>query len=860
MKSLNQNKESLLDRISTFYRNSNMKKKLNIALNSALLIPLTISFIYSVIFFGNKIQEEAKNKNDSDLNLSKFFYDSKVAEYEQIVSNFSNDRALGLLLSLNLNSQIANDLKNKLVDVDYDMLHVLDVNSRVVTRVHKPSLAGDIIEKDIYFNDAIKGKIASGTEVLKKVFLEREDINIGQETEFVLSIRSAAPLYNRITGEIAGVLIISKLLNNYSTFLSQIKKEVGEDIFIYQGEQLAVSSIPAASKGLSKLSNLSPEILSTIKLGNRYSQSNIISLSGFISAFLPFRNSNGDVIGALAVRTSALDFQLTFLYGFLSFLVIGIFGFLLAMRIRTVLSKYILLPIGSLRTGTQVLAKGNYDHKIHVENKDELGELSKAFNKMAEDLKQSYSKLEEYNTQLEKKVAERTKELVSKNDQLEQTLEMLNPGVSRLISSNKQALGLIEGTELVTDICGYTRLNILLSEEFVGNMMNEYYQESHKILAKYRGFRDKTVGDQTVACFGIQKDDFQKSTFHPFDAVVCATELNKLLSQMDNDLKDYVSSNKESIVKKLKKMGEDVSSLETITFQARTGINSSILDTDKDINQMRMVMMGGITGSDYTGQGGALICAARLEAQGAGKEVHLGENTANIIKNVFNLKELEPLYLKGLGTQKRFATLNHKYFFDYYNKDLKIQEYRSKIPAFIYLMLDKTSVGTITIKEVAKISKELPVSVRFLEHCCGKYNETLSRSIILYALAKELSLNENLIHDLVIGYASSNIDKLQTNNFNIKRDSNALSVISDAVKVNDTSYVNKITNDLNSSKLSSDKSIQLAQLVDSFDSNINDRTFLQTNKSSLKNQADFIKQFGNKFDNKAVTALHKLFK
>lgn len=850
-------KNSILDSFSKIrltYSNASIKSKLNIALNTALLIPLTASFIYAVIFFGNKIKEEALLKNESDLNLASFFYDNKLKEYEKAVGNFSNDGALGLLLTLNLKKQINESLQERLKGVDYDMVHVLDKTSNVITRVHNSNLLNDKLEKDFYFNSALNNKINSGTVILKRIFLKREgkENTINENDEYGISIKASAPIYNKITGKIVGVVVISKILNNYQTFLSQMKNQIGEDVFIYQGNKLAIAS------NLSKDGTLAPNIISELVQNKKYQQANI--LSEFISGFTPIVNSENKIIGSLAVKVPTLDFKLTFIYGFISFLLIGVLGFLLAMKIRKLLLRYILSPINLLNKGTQILAKGNYDHIIAVQNKDEIGELSTAFNTMAKDLKTSYEKLEEYNSQLEKKVEERTKELVKKNEQLEVTLEMLNPGVSKLIAKNEQKEGLIEGTEFVNDICGYTRLNMLLSEEFVGNLMNQYYQESHKILAKYRGFRDKTVGDQTVACFGIPKDDFKRSEFHSFDAVVSAMEINKLIDAMDADLKIYIKGNKTVLLKKLEKLKENASNIDEIFFQARTGLNTSILNTDKDVDQMRMVMMGGITGSDYTGQGGALICAARLEAQGVGRRIHLGENTVNIIKDFFNVEELESVHLKGLGTQKRYNLLGSRYFFDNFDKKSKIKSYQKNIPILIYKILNDVSVATISIKEVSKISKNLPVSVRYLEHCCGKYNEILSRSIMLYILGSELKMNPKILENLIIGYTIAKVNILIPSDFVMKREANLIETyINSGIKIHDVSYVNKIVEKLKTPEISTDNDVKLACLVDSYDVNFFDRNFLQKNKESLyTNYNQFTQKFSNNFSKTHLETLSRI--
>ena len=421
------------------YKNANIRKKLNIALITALLIPLLFSFVYAVIFFGNKIQEEATNKNDSDLSLAQLLYKNKVFEYEQIVANFSNDKALGLLLSLNLTNQIAADLTDRLSNVDYDMVHILDKNSRVISRIHKPLFLGDVLEKDFYLTSALEGNIESGTEVLKKIFLENEGFEI--EGDYNISIRASAPIYNRITNEVVGVLIISKILNNYPIFLQELSKQVGETISVYQGNDLAISS----SKKTDTF--LKTSIENTISQGDRYHQSSI--LQGSILGFQPLKNAQGNTIGALGVSASALDFQLTFLYGFLAFLGIGLGGFWLALKIRRILANNILLPIHELHQGTKVLAGGDYNHKIAVKNKDEIGELSTAFNRMAKDLKESYTKLEEYNHQLEDKVAKRTAELVT--DQLEDTLNLLNPwcqNISNLPDLSQEKLEILKKCQL----------------------------------------------------------------------------------------------------------------------------------------------------------------------------------------------------------------------------------------------------------------------------------------------------------------------------------------------------------------------------------------------------------------------------
>jgi adenylate cyclase len=79
-------------------------------------------------------------------------------------------------------------------------------------------------------------------------------------------------------------------------------------------------------------------------------------------------------------------------------------GLLLAMIAGTVLTRRMLVPIRALHAGARRLAAGNFGQHIQIKTKDELEELAEQFNHMADEMQESYTKLEQ-------KVAERTEDL-----------------------------------------------------------------------------------------------------------------------------------------------------------------------------------------------------------------------------------------------------------------------------------------------------------------------------------------------------------------------------------------------------------------------------------------------------------------
>jgi HAMP domain-containing protein/tetratricopeptide (TPR) repeat protein len=75
------------------------------------------------------------------------------------------------------------------------------------------------------------------------------------------------------------------------------------------------------------------------------------------------------------------------------------------------LSGAILNPLNDLLSGLRQVKKGHLDVQVPVKVQDEIGFLASSFNSMVASIRDSKAKLEEYSTQLEVKVEERTKEL-----------------------------------------------------------------------------------------------------------------------------------------------------------------------------------------------------------------------------------------------------------------------------------------------------------------------------------------------------------------------------------------------------------------------------------------------------------------
>lgn len=162
------------------------------------------------------------------------------------------------------------------------------------------------------------------------------------------------------------------------------------------------------------------------------------------------------------------------------------------------ISRNITGPIVKLHRGTEEIMKGNLDHRVGTSARDEVGRLSRAFDEMTANLKESRKELKDHSKGLEGMVKKRTAELdrkIAESDQ--QRLAIMNIAVDIEDANKAKELEIAERKAAQKELAGankklqdaVNRSNQLAVEAQAANMTKSEFlaNMSHEIRTPMNG-------------------------------------------------------------------------------------------------------------------------------------------------------------------------------------------------------------------------------------------------------------------------------------------------------------------------------------------------------------------------------------
>jgi adenylate cyclase len=167
---------------------------------------------------------------------------------------------------------------------------------------------------------------------------------------------------------------------------------------------------------------------------------------------------------------------------------------------------------------TQQIAAGDLEQRV-----DFMGDFSTAFNKMTQQLRDSYEKLVELNKELERRneFIRKTFGRYTSNEIVETLLDM--PDGLKLGGEKREV------TILMSDLRGFTALAERLEPTEVVALLNHYLSAMVEPIQKSGGTIDEIIGDAILVLFGApvpMEDGAQR-------AALCALEMQKAMTQVN---------------------------------------------------------------------------------------------------------------------------------------------------------------------------------------------------------------------------------------------------------------------------------------------------------------------------------------
>jgi len=267
-----------------------------------------------------------------------------------------------------------------------------------------------------------------------------------------------------------------------------------------------------------------------------------------------------------------------------SMVLLGIGG---AFALGTVLSR----PISRLMEGTRAIADGNYAITLHVDSRDEIGELTQSFNEMAASLREK----------------DAIKRAFSRYVAREVVTEILKDPDKIVLTGERR-----EVTVLFCDVRGFTSISERLSPEEVVSLLNAFYTLMIDATFKHDGTLDKFLGDGVMAVFGAP-------IFHSDHSV---RALRTALA-MQAGIRE-LSARRVAEGKAPLKIG--------------IGVNAGSAVAGNVGTEARM---------EYTVIGDSVNLAARLESYAKAGQILISGDTYALVKHAIDGRKLGPMKVRG---------------------------------------------------------------------------------------------------------------------------------------------------------------------------------------------------------------------
>lgn len=325
-------------------------------------------------------------------NIERFKLISSRTQLRKLIANYNSSPDAATLAEI---TKIIQDAKQPIEE--FERLCIINLDGTVIASTNSQFVGRNVVDKDFF----IGGREDDGVYFVEedgvyKIFVSGPIVLDGQLTAVGISVVSIDKLSNIVksvtglgqTGEVTVAFMGADGLRKYP-----ISRR-----FDYQSLSPQQESAKTAQPMKEALAGKEAVFVNDLDYRNQ----KVLAVSKYIDNFQLGLVAKIDSQEIMSVPIALI---LLLVVIFLASLVVYYF-------IVRFLSWRLTLSISKLNQGAKEIGRGNWDYRVKLKDKDEIGELSRTFNKMAQEVRKSRA-------EVDRKVEQQTKEIEHKNKSLE---------------------------------------------------------------------------------------------------------------------------------------------------------------------------------------------------------------------------------------------------------------------------------------------------------------------------------------------------------------------------------------------------------------------------------------------------------
>ncbi len=275
--------------------------------------------------------------------------------------------------------------------MNIDILSVIDKDGVIISRLETAQdvesrriRSGEPVFLNPLFKNAVAGLASTGVELC---------------LPDVVCVDSYARVYTGPGSDrrLVGYVSAGYMLDN--DFAREIRGTSGTDYILLRRKRVLSSSISSDSLSPEEVRQLSDMISMTEAGGHKGADDTISrqSLGGEPYAMVSslVEDAAGRSVGLQVIGRNMADMEAMWREGIFFAIAIAVVAVLMALGVGVYTARRIFMPMRRLTESAGNIADGNYDVKIFIKQKDEIGELAGAFNEMSDALKERERNLKE---------------------------------------------------------------------------------------------------------------------------------------------------------------------------------------------------------------------------------------------------------------------------------------------------------------------------------------------------------------------------------------------------------------------------------------------------------------------------------